>query len=581
MEQRADDWIVADELLEWNRLMTPRPHHAGAPQTEANARWMVERFRQWGFEAEIETFDVLFPTPRLRSLTLLEPTRFEASLVEEPAAGDGTAEVAVAEGLPPFNAFSADGDVTGELVYVNRGVPEDYEVLERLGIDVRGKIVIVRYGGSWRGIKPKVAYERGAIGCLIFNDPGDDGYSQGAGYPDGSFKHSTAVQRGSVLDLPLRPGDPLTPMRGAVEGEPRLTREDADTLMRIPVLPIAWRDAQPLLEALGGRNRAGRVAGRSADHLPDRSGSGPGAAPARVRLESGAGAQRDRPHAGHGEAGPVDPAGQPPRRLGDRCPGSDQRSGWPDGRGEGARTAGPGRPPAAAHGRLRRLGRRGTGPARFDRVGRAPRRGPARARGRLHQLGLEQPRFPARGRLARPRDPGQSGRRRSRGSADGCQRGRTSARVPAGQRQPHGVRAAPVLGKTANRGPGIGLGLLSVPAAPRRVVAECRLRRRRLRRRVPHRFRHVRLLPSVRRPRCGLRRRACPHRAASDAAARQRRRAPVRVRRDGRDRRPLHQRGGGPGRRGAPEDRARERASRQRRPAPGGRSDETVRRAGG
>ena len=279
MEQRADNWIVADELLEWNRLMTPRPHHAGAPQTEANARWMVERFREWGFEAGIETFDVLFPTPRLRSLTLLEPTRFEASLVEEPAAGDGTAEVAVAEGLPPFNAFSADGDVTGELVYVNRGVPEDYEVLERLGIDVRGKIVIVRYGGSWRGIKPKVAYERGAIGCLIFNDPGDDGYSQGAGYPDGSFKHSTAVQRGSVLDLPLRPGDPLTPMRGAVEGEPRLTREDADTLMRIPVLPIAWRDAQPLLEALGGETAPGAWRGG----LPITYRIGPG--PARVRLQ--------------------------------------------------------------------------------------------------------------------------------------------------------------------------------------------------------------------------------------------------------------------------------------------------------
>ena len=279
MEQHADDWIVADELLEWNRLMTPRPHHAGAPQTEANARWMVERFTEWGFDAEIETFDVLFPTPRLRSLTLLEPTRFEASLVEEPAAGDGTAEVAVAEGLPPFNAFSADGDVTGELVYVNRGVPEDYEVLERLGIDVRGKIVIVRYGGSWRGIKPKVAYERGAIGCLIFNDPGDDGYSQGAGYPDGSFKHASAVQRGSVLDLPRRPGDPLTPMRGAVDGVPRLTREEADTLMRIPVLPIAWRDAQPLLEALGGETAPGAWRGG----LPITYRIGPG--PARVRLQ--------------------------------------------------------------------------------------------------------------------------------------------------------------------------------------------------------------------------------------------------------------------------------------------------------
>ena len=279
MEERADAWIAPEDLLEWNRGMTPRPHHAGSPQAEANARWMVERFREWGFEAEIETYHVLFPTPRRRSLTLLEPTRFEASLIEEPAAGDGTAEVAAAEGLPPFNAFSADGDVTGELVYVNRGIPADYDVLERLGISVRGKIVIARYGGSWRGIKPKVAFERGAIGCLIFNDPGDDGYSQGAGYPDGSFKHPTAVQRGSVLDLPVRPGDPLTPMRGATEDATRLERSDAETLMRIPVLPISWRDAQPLLEALGGETAPAAWRGG----LPITYRIGPG--PARVRLQ--------------------------------------------------------------------------------------------------------------------------------------------------------------------------------------------------------------------------------------------------------------------------------------------------------
>lgn len=279
IETRADGWIAAEDLISWNRLMTPRPHHAGAPQTEANARWMVERFREWGFAAGIETFHVLLPTPRQRKLTLLEPTRFEASLVEEPAADDATAQLAVAEGLPPYNAFSADGDVTAELVYVNRGIPADYEVLERLGIDVAGKIVIARYGGSWRGIKPKVAFEHGAVGCLIFNDPGDDGYSEGAAYPEGSFKHASAVQRGSVLDLPVRPGDPLTPMRGAVEGAERLERGEAETLMRIPVLPIAWRDAQPLLEVLGGEVAPEDWRGG----LPITYRIGPG--PARVRLQ--------------------------------------------------------------------------------------------------------------------------------------------------------------------------------------------------------------------------------------------------------------------------------------------------------
>lgn len=281
MEQRADAWIAPEDLLEWSRTMTPRPHHAGSPQAEANARWMVERFREWGFEAEIETYHVLFPTPRRRSLTLLEPTRFEASLIEAPATGDSTAEIAVAQGLPPFNAFSADGDVTGELVYVNRGIPADYDVLERMGIDVGGRIVIARYGGSWRGIKPKVAFERGAVGCLIFNDPGDDGYSQGAAYPDGSFKHATAVQRGSVLDLPLRPGDPLTPMIGATEEAARLERSDAETLMRIPVLPISWQDAQPLLEALGGETAPADWRGG----LPITYRIGPGPASVRLQLE--------------------------------------------------------------------------------------------------------------------------------------------------------------------------------------------------------------------------------------------------------------------------------------------------------
>ena len=209
IEQRADDWIVADELLEWNRLMTPRPHHAGAPQTEANARWMVERFREWGFEAGIETFDVLFPTPRLRSLTLLEPTRFEASLVEEAAAGDGTAEVAMAEGLPPFNAFSADGDVTGELVYVNRGVPEDYEVLDRLGIDVRGKIgdrplrrLLARNQAEGRlRARRQSAASSSTIRATTAT-------ARALGIRRGSFKHASAVAAGFGAGPSASPGRP-------------------------------------------------------------------------------------------------------------------------------------------------------------------------------------------------------------------------------------------------------------------------------------------------------------------------------------------------------------------------------------
>ncbi len=279
LEQRFDAQLDAERLRESMKRMTPRPHHVGAAQTRENAEWMLEQFRSWGFEAEIETYWVLFPRPKTRRLTLLEPTRFEARLQEEILEGDSTSKIAVETGLPPFNAYSADGDVTAELVYVNRGVPEDYEELERHGIDVRGKIVIARYGGSWRGIKPKVAYEKGAIGCLIYNDPSDDGYLQGETYPEGAYKHEYGVQRGSVLDLPLRPGDPLTPMRGATEDADRLELSEADNVMKIPVLPLAWKDAQPLLEAL-----TGPVAPRNwRGGLPITYRMGPG--PAKVRLE--------------------------------------------------------------------------------------------------------------------------------------------------------------------------------------------------------------------------------------------------------------------------------------------------------
>jgi N-acetylated-alpha-linked acidic dipeptidase len=261
--------------------MTVAPHHVGAPQARANAERMLAMFREWGFDAEIETYHVLFPVPKVRELTLLEPTRFEARLQEDVLEGDATSKLAIETGLPPFNAYSADGDVTAELVYVNQGVPADYEELERRGIDVAGKIVIARYGGSWRGIKPKVAAEHGAVACLIYNDPRDDGYFQGETYPEGSFKHERGVQRGSVLDLPLRPGDPLTPMRGATEDAERLDRADAETLMQIPVLPIAWKDAQPLLEALTGPTAP--PAWRGA--LPITYRIGPGPAKVRVRLE--------------------------------------------------------------------------------------------------------------------------------------------------------------------------------------------------------------------------------------------------------------------------------------------------------
>jgi len=251
LEARFDAALEAEQLRDWMRQLTSRPHHVGSPFGKEVADFVAARFTEWGFDTAIEEFQVLFPTPRLRRLELVAPTRFTASLEEPTLPGDATSDQKD-EQLPSYNAYSIDGDVSGELVYVNYGVPDDYEELARRGIDVRGKIVIARYGGSWRGIKPKVAAEHGAIGCLIYSDPRDDGYYQGEVYPAGPYRMDRGIQRGSVADMPLFPGDPLTPGVAATADAERLDLSNAPTLTSIPVLPISYADAQPLLEALGG-----------------------------------------------------------------------------------------------------------------------------------------------------------------------------------------------------------------------------------------------------------------------------------------------------------------------------------------
>jgi len=240
-----------DNLRDYMKRLSARPHHVGSPYDKENAEWILSRFKEWGWDAHIENFEVLFPTPKERLVELVEPTKFTAKL-EEPTVPEDPTSNQHDEQLPTYNAYSADGDVTGPLVYVNYGVPADYEQLERLGISVKGAIVIARYGGSWRGIKPKVGAEHGAVGCLIYSDPSGDGYFQGDVFPAGAFRPREGVQRGSVMDDTLYPGDPLTPGVGATKDAKRLPLEDVQTITKIPVLPISYGDAQPLLAALKG-----------------------------------------------------------------------------------------------------------------------------------------------------------------------------------------------------------------------------------------------------------------------------------------------------------------------------------------
>jgi len=242
-----------ENLRAYMQRLSAHPHHVGSPYDKDNAEWLLAKYKEFGLDAHIEQFDVLFPTPKERVVELVEGgPKFMAKL-QEPTLPQDPTSGQKDEQLPTYNAYSKDGDVTAPLVYVNYGVPEDYEQLERMGVSVQGKIVIARYYHSWRGIKPKVAAEHGAVGCLIYSDPHEDGFMEGETFPQGAYRPPDGVQRGSVADMPYYPGDPLTPGVGATKDAKRLKIEEAATITKIPVLPISYGDAQPLLAALTGR----------------------------------------------------------------------------------------------------------------------------------------------------------------------------------------------------------------------------------------------------------------------------------------------------------------------------------------
>ena len=251
-EKKFDGNLKAKNVDQFIKDLSAVPHHVASPGGDANAAYILNKFKSWGYDAQLETFYVLFPTPLIRELSMTGTTNFKASL-KEPALKEDATSGQTATQLPVYNCWSADGDVTAELVFVNYGVPADYELLARMGVDVKGKIVIAKYGQSWRGIKPKVAQEHGAIGCIIYSDPKEDGYFQGDVYPKGPFRPELGAQRGSVEDMPIYPGDPLTPGIGATKDAKRIDRKDAANLLKIPVIPISYADALPLLQSLEGQ----------------------------------------------------------------------------------------------------------------------------------------------------------------------------------------------------------------------------------------------------------------------------------------------------------------------------------------
>lgn len=251
IEEKARQLTSAAPVKEFMHAMAAEPHHAGTPASRKVAEYILQNLRRWGWKAELERFDVLLPFPKQRRLEMLSPRPYVASITEPAIEQDS--DTADANQLATFNAYGGDGDATAPLVYANYGTPEDYAALDAMGVSLKGKIVIARYGHCWRGIKAKLAQERGALGCLIYSDPADDGYGKGATYPEGPYRPPQGVQRGSVMDMPIYPGDPTTPFAASIPGAKRLSVKDSTTILKIPVLPISHHDARPLLEALGGK----------------------------------------------------------------------------------------------------------------------------------------------------------------------------------------------------------------------------------------------------------------------------------------------------------------------------------------
>ncbi|HLH03455.1 MAG TPA: transferrin receptor-like dimerization domain-containing protein [Bryobacteraceae bacterium] len=250
LEQQAQSAASAAHIRAYWENMASEPHQAGSPRSRSVALYIAGLLREWGLDASVERFEALMPYPTVRQVEMIAPRRFTAALREPPVAEDPNSSDP--HQLPTFNAYAASGDVTGEVVYANFGLPADYDWLDKHGISVKGKIVLTRYGKSWRGIKPKVAAEHGAIACLIYSDPHEDGYFEDDTYPKGPMRPDDGVQRGSVLDMPLYPGDPLSPGWASEKGARKLDRSEAKSLMTIPVLPLSYADAAPILEELTG-----------------------------------------------------------------------------------------------------------------------------------------------------------------------------------------------------------------------------------------------------------------------------------------------------------------------------------------
>ena len=264
----------------WLEALTAEPHVAGTPAEKKVADYVRDRLTEFGLSVETIKYDVFLNHPKLVSLTMTVPSRQELALKEDVLPQD---KVTGSPGqFPAFHGYGASGVASGQVIYVNYGAPADHERLKTMGLSVEGKIVLVRYGGAFRGLKVKEAQERGAVGVLIYSDPADDGYMRGDVYPDGPMRPASAIQRGSVQYLSIQPGDPSTPGGiPSIDGAKRITRDQMNNVPKIPSLPIAYREAEKLLRNLTGP----RVPNEWQGGLPFAYHVGPGGTAVEMKVE--------------------------------------------------------------------------------------------------------------------------------------------------------------------------------------------------------------------------------------------------------------------------------------------------------
>jgi N-acetylated-alpha-linked acidic dipeptidase len=253
VEEQFRSLTSPDQISKFHRFLTSEPHPAGSPRNNELARWVAGQWREQGLEeVTVHEYDVLHSTPRQISLEMVQPRHYTAKLREDPYEVDPDTKNPMADGA--YLGYSASGDVTATVVYAHSGNPEDYDYLRQHGIDVRGKIVLVRYSNpySYRGFKALTAERLGAAAILIYSDPAEDGYKKGDVYPQGPWGPESHIQRGAITYDFIQPGDPLTPGWASVPGAERIRAADAVSLPKIMGVPLSWRDAKPLLEKMDG-----------------------------------------------------------------------------------------------------------------------------------------------------------------------------------------------------------------------------------------------------------------------------------------------------------------------------------------